>query len=343
MGQDESQIEVEEEDTRTESEKAADNQIDQLDAFFGSLQPGVSVLIERVQPSWCSGVLEEIQVTNEGLSLDYLINTWGGHLLLLKPRGRRGRLAGGSYRVPLYSYPPLRFGEKLQEFDKAGRFRNNEEKEMTQLPPQPPVVVNPENSLEKIFSALPVLLPIVTQWMERAEARRQNDQAMLFQIMKSQQSSPFTDVTKLGNMMKEMSSMFGAQMGGGGGDEMGFITQAMDVLKMVMDNKKTPQPQQQMPPQVRSPQPSKLTAVQSPPVVHNPVTQSPLDLQEQIANLEPSEAAMTLMGALGRMPQAKREAAEQALAQLYGDYQSMGEDEEYDDFGEEGEIAENDQ
>lgn len=338
MGQDEIKNEAVQEDKRTPVQAAADRQLEEISDFFLSLQPGVSLLIERLQPTWCGGYLEEIQITDEGISLDYLINTWGGHLLLVKPRGPRGRLIGGSFRVPLFSFPPLRFGKRLRENDKSGRF-GDDEKEMITVPQPPPapVVVNSENSLEKIFAALPVLLPMVSQWLERSETRRREDQAMLFEIMRSQQPSPLTDVKNLGSMMKQMSEMFGQGAfggnGGGGGDEMGFISQAMDVLKMVMDNKKPVHPVPQMPHSI-PPQPSRLTAVPSTPSVTKP-PQS-MDLTTQLANLDPSQAAMTLIGALGKMSPEKREETERTLAALY-----TGQDDDGDEYDDSDDIAEN--
>ncbi|MCK4785558.1 MAG: hypothetical protein KAV87_17525 [Desulfobacteraceae bacterium] len=307
-----------------------DDQIDKLDRFFGGLNPGVSVLIERVQPSWCSGLLEEIQVTDDGLDLDYLIDTWGGHLLSLKMRGKAGKLVGGSYKVPLFTFPPLRFGELLRPYDKGGRFSQSDDSQTT-----PPVVVNPPPGFDKILSAVPAIMPFVIKLMENAEARNQQNMAMMMQMMQANQNQGggITDITKIGAMMGELNTIFRQNSGGGdqGGGEVDFMAHAMDVMKMFMDNKSTPaqpQPQQPQPTQARLTSTSRRKPnAGGPPSMAKPqipaATVTPLnpsrDVAKQLAGMDPDDISGTLIDSISQMSPDKRDAA---VSKFMGEFQA---------------------
>jgi hypothetical protein len=313
-------VDNDDENELTEAEKAYEKQIERLDSFFGSLHPGVSVLIERLRPNWCAGLLEEVPITDEGLNLDYLIETWGGHLLLCKIRGMRGRLIGGSYKVPLYSYPPLRYGEVLRPQDRGDRFKQDED--TTAPSGQSPVVVNQSSSMDKFFAALPALAPFVVKMLENSDARRREDMAMMMQMMKAQQTNPFGDITKIGNVMTQLSDLFANNMNNGnanGGNEMDFMTHVMDVLKMTFEN-----PQQQ--PQARLTQPQQTSGPPAPVTRLNPSAQSqPQNVAQTISAMEPQNAAETIIEAIGRMPSDNREAA---IGHLIAEYQAMENDED---------------
>jgi hypothetical protein len=358
MSQDEHKTEESAETpAQNDGDQAQDEQIVRLDNFFSSLQPGVSVLIERLKPSWCSGLLEEIQITEDGIDLDYLIETWGGQLLSVKMRGRGGRLVGGSYKVPLYSYPPLRFGQKIRPYDKGERFLNGDE--ATPAPaPAAPVVVNQPPGLEKILSALPAVMPLVMNIMERSEARNQQNMNMMMAMMKANNGGGLADITKIGAVMTQLNELFRNQSGGGdaGPSEMDFMGQAMDVIKMFMSNKPAavgPQMPMQPPPQARltggnAPPPTGSTPQKAPAPVPAPApnvdaTVTPLnpvgDIADELAGMEPDEITGTLLASISKMSPEKRDAA---IANFMGGFQDfmMGGD---DGIEEEGEYQEEEQ
>lgn len=330
-------------DDRSESEKQRDAEIERLDTFFAALQPGVTLLIERLKPSWCAGLLEEITVQkDEEIGLDYFIDTWGGEVLSVKIRGAGGRLSG-SYKIHLGSYPPLLLGEPLKRHDRREIFGKKEGEQMGQAP-APPVVVNSSNAMEKIVQALPALIPVVTAWMQNAEARRKEEQqhrdAMMMQMMKMNANSGIGDITKIGAAMGQLQQIFQQNAAGGGGEGaegMEFIPQALDVLKMVLG----PGNQQQQPkapthrlspPRAGSGPPSGGTPP-APVAKVTPIKQGG-NIAQSLSDMDPESAANTVMDALALMPPDKQAAA---LAHIGGQYDSMmgddgqGDDGEYDE------------
>jgi hypothetical protein len=324
-------------DERTESERQYDEQIERLDAFFASVQPGVTLLIERLKPSWCSGLLEEITVGDEAIDLQYFIETWGGHLLSVKVRGKGGRLAG-SYKVPLHSYPPLRWGERIWPNDRGERFREKDE----QQPQQSPVVVNPpasSHSFEKILSALPALLPIALQYFEGQEKRRREDMAMMLEMSRQNHGGGGggLDLSQIGTTFLQLQEVFGKMGGGGGGDLEQFLPQALDVLKMVMQpkggggEKHAPQGRLAPPSPIRPV--TQLTPPKGAPAMGSSSSApAPRDVASQISGMEPNEAADTIIEALGRMEPGKRESA---ITHFIGEFQAIQDDDGEDLEGEE--------
>jgi hypothetical protein len=328
-------------DERTESERQYDEQIERLDAFFAAVQPGVTLLIERLKPSWCSGLLEEITVGDEAIDLAYFIETWGGQLLSVKIRGKGGRLQG-SYKVPLHSYPPLRWGERIWPNDRGERFREKDEQQPAAQ--QSPVVVNPpapSHSFEKVLSALPAILPIALKFFEGQEQRRREDMAMMLEMSRRNNGGGGMDISQLGTVYTQLAEVFKnvGGGGGGGGDLEQFLPQALDVLKMVLQPKSGGD---------RAPK-GRLTApgTSSPPTIR-PVTQltppkgapamgssssapAPRDVASQISGMEPNEAAETIIEALGRMEPGKRESA---ITHFIGEFQAIQDDEGEDLEGE---------
>jgi hypothetical protein len=318
-------------DERTESERQYDEQIERLDSFFASVQPGVTLLIERLKPSWCSGLLEEITVGDEAIDLQYFIETWGGHLLSVKVRGKGGRLAG-SYKVPLHSYPPLRWGERIWPNDRGERFREKDEQQPAQ---QSPVVVNPpapSHSFEKILSALPALLPIALQYFEGQEKRRREDMAMMLEMSRQNHGGGGggLDLSQIGTTFLQLQEVFGKMGGGGGGDLEQFLPQALDVLKMVMQPKgggEKSAPRGRLAP----PSPIRPVTQLTPPKGAPPPASSsssatgvPRDVASELLEMEPTDAAETIIEAIGRMEPGKRD---QAMTHFIGQMQNIEGDE----------------
>lgn len=346
MGQDDTINTNSETEPRPESKSIAeqerDSTIQKLDDFFHMLSSGVSVVIERLSPSWCKGFLEEVPVTDE-FGIQYLIDTWGGHLLSLKVRNQSGQL-GGTHKVQLYTYPPLRFGRKLKPYDQGEKFEGDDDKPAAS--PAAPVVVNPPNSMEKIFTALPAIIPLVTKIMENSESRRQADFAMMMQMMKAGQGGGLSDISKIGTVMTQLGEIYKQNMGGGGGEtnEMDFMGQALDVIKMFMDK---PKPMIQMPqqaaPKLSPPAGIPTTPPPTPPQTQGSATVTQLpqnrDIARSISDMTPDKAAETIMDALSQMSPDKQQAA---IGSFLGEYQNMMGDDQYFEGDEEGYEEEED-
>lgn len=322
-----------------------DEQIERLDSFFSTLQPGVTILIERLRPSWCSGLLEEITIGDDAINLDYFIDTWGGELLSAKVRGKRGRLSG-CYKIPLFSYPPLRFGELIEKNNKGDRFRSEE----YQPNPSGPVVVHPPASVgtDKIIASLTGLAPFFLEWMKNQEARRQNDMMMMMQMMKAGNGGGggIQDFGKMAAVMAQLNDIFRQNQGqgDGGGGDMDFLPQALDVLKMVLapgdKSQSKAQPKSRLtassspgapPPRRIAPAPTQPAPVAK----VMPLNPPPKDIAGAISAMEPKEAAGTLIEAIGRMNPDKRNAA---IGHFLTEFQNdMGEE-----MDEEGEFEDED-
>jgi hypothetical protein len=310
--EDEIPQEVEFPDDRTESEKANDEQFEKLDSFFAQLQPGATLLIERHQPSWCSGILEEITVSNEALTLDYFIDTWGGSVLGVKLRNARGRFSGGSYKIPLHSYPPRVYGELITKSQVMDRMRGTEKE-----PRESAIVVNQappkleSSAIEKLVAVLPAMVPIILKYIENSAERRNREMMMMMKMMGGGPSSSnnIADITKIGLAMSELQKTFGGAGAGasGGGDIVEFIPQALGILESILVKKSDG----------GQPQGPRLTSAPPPPQnVRN--LKAPSNVAQSIADMAPKNAAHTILDALGSMPADKRS---QAITEFMSAYQ----------------------
>lgn len=321
-------------DRRTESEIEYDRQMDRLDTFFSNLDRGVTLLVQRIQPSWCKGVLEEITIGDDEVNLDYFIENWGGQLLLVKVRADRGRMKG-NYRIPLYSYPPMVYGKRLKYNDKSERFSDDSDTPVSNPAPSSPIVVNQPSGMEKLFQILPTILPLFSEMMKANEQRRQADMAMMVQLMKSQNGSGLSDITKVGAVMSQLSEMFRSQNNDlSNSGEMDFMGNALDVIKTVFNNKQEPASQNA----------HRLTAHKTgsapggppiaPPAKVTPIKSAPTNIAQSISMMGAEEAAETVIEAIGRMPPSKRNDAmghfiAQYQADMADDDGEYGEDDDY--------------
>ena len=95
-------------------EEREERELESLDTFLAGLEPGYTLVISRVEPVRYKGLLEEIAVTemSNPISINYLINKWGGHKLRLRFRRPNGKWA--KHRdVDLYTFQPLIFGNPI--------------------------------------------------------------------------------------------------------------------------------------------------------------------------------------------------------------------------------------
>ena len=311
-------------DDRTESEREHDRKLENVDNFFAGLQPGVRLLIERLQPSWCSGLLEEITIGEDCLDLEYFVQTWGEKLLACKIRGAGGKLRG-SYKIPLNTYPPLIFGELLEKPNPMDHFKAKEGE--AQRSQQGPMVIQP--------AAAPDNMPFLLEMLKQQQAQATQNLTLMMQMMKAPQGGGMggiADIAQLGTVMGQLQEVFKNNNSdqGSSSSEMDFIPQALDVLKLAMDNRPEKQPQKP-----RLTGPSKK--VSPPPAGAGKVTQlrSPQDhdIAGAITEMDPTTAAQTIIKAIGSMPSDKRNAAMGVIAQEY--QATMGDEEQ--DFDEEEE------
>jgi len=314
-----------EQDDRTPSEIEYDRQLDRLDSLFSSLSPGVTLLIQRIQPSWCKGVLEEITIGDDEVNLDYFIETWGGHLLLVKIRGASGKIAG-NYKIPLFSYPPMVYGKKLKYNDKSDRFLDEPESIPNANPaPQSPIVVKSDSGMEQIVKILPTIIPLITEYSKANEARRQADMAMMMQIMHAQNNSGLSDITKIGSVMSQLSEMFKRNNeGGGGASDMDFMASALDTIKTVFANKteKKSEPRLIAPVKARPGAPPVAPPI-GPPVKLTsnvtPLKNSTENIAKSISELDPRSISDTIIQAMSRMEPGKRN---EAIGHFLAEYEA---------------------
>jgi hypothetical protein len=314
-----------EQDDRTPSEIEYDRQLDRLDSLFSSLSPGVTLLIQRIQPSWCKGVLEEITIGDDEVNLDYFIETWGGHLLLVKIRGASGKIAG-NYKIPLFSYPPMVYGKKLKYNDKSDRFLDEPESIPNANPaPQSPIVVKSDSGMEQIVKILPTIIPLITEYSKANEARRQADMAMMMQIMHAQNNSGLSDITKIGSVMSQLSEMFKRNNeGGGGASDMDFMASALDTIKTVFANKteKKSEPRLIAPVKARPGAPPVAPPI-APPVKLTsnvtPLKNSTDNIAKSISELDPRSISDTIIQAMSRMEPGKRN---EAIGHFLAEYEA---------------------
>lgn len=301
-----------------------DEQLERLDSTLKSLGSGTSILIKRLQPSWCAGVLEEHYLADDQLDLDYLIRTWGGKVLSLRIRNSGGRLLG-SYTVPLNSYPPLLWGRPIKNENIGDVFAGAND--AVQAPSAPPVVVSnsaPSFSFEKLITALPAVVPLITKMMDGQEARRQQDMAMMMQIMNSRNSgSGIGDIAKIGAVMTQLNDMFRSNNPSAGGEasEMEFMGQALDVVKMFLDKPKPPPtPVARISPAAQ-PIPAATPALAPKPGDgEQDHAGEEYDIAKRLSGMRPEEASSTIISALGLM---SPDAQQAAMSNFIGEFSSF--------------------
>lgn len=297
-------------DVRTEPERAADRKIETLEMELANLQPGVQVILERLRPSWCKGQLEKITIGDEGLDLDYLIRTWGGHLLSVKIVGTGGRIKG-SHTVELYTFEPRRYGKTLRQ---PGMGDDEDETGIVMQSAAPPTQ-NPFNSFET-FKGM----------MEMMNQSRQSEidtlrSILAIQLQQNQTApapsavaaaNPMSELLKAANYYKQLEGLFGPKEPVAAEDQ--FPGQIMEMAKMFFESRG-----QNPPAQLTDPRPApKLSAVRPvsvPPPAPPPVSATPKpaqnpssmsgppqnDVVSQLSGMDPNSAAETLILALNRM------------------------------------------
>lgn len=288
-------------DIRSAPQIETDRKVEALELELAQLQPGVQVIIERLRPGWCKGQLEKVTVGDEGLDLDYLIRTWGGHLLSIKIVGSRGQIRG-SHTVELYSWPPRRNGKLLR----APNFEQDEEAGIAT--PSPP-------------AAQPFPAEMFGRFFDMMNAQRQSEVDTLRQMLLAQmqmqsaapaspspQKDPLAELVRASKYYQQLKGLFGESSPQPASSEDALPSQIMDMAKMFFEERKQPRaaltdpsPGRQLAPPSKQP---------SPPPKNATVTPIPIrdtDLSSQISGMSPDAAADTLITALGKMDPDKQD------------------------------------
>lgn len=316
-------------DLRSSAEKRDDDKIDKLMEELAALEPGVTVVIQRRQPSWCKGQLEKLTVGEEGLDLEYLKRTWGGQLLALKIQDSKGHWKG-THTVELYSFPPRVYGKLLKE---PNLYHGTDE------PPEPPA---PPPPLPPPAAADNRQTELMIQMFQLMQAQHQSEVTTLREIMLAQnRETPQTPRNSISETMaafkafSEMREMMGADVAaGGGGDGEAFPGQIMDIMKLFLESKQNapqarvvpqrqPNPQQRRPAAIVPPASPQVPQIGPQPAPVTPI-RNDSDIAGQLTQMDPEKAAETLLMAFGQMPRAKQEVAMQTFISRLGE--EMGED-----------------
>ncbi|MDD3380011.1 MAG: hypothetical protein PHD68_02185 [Rugosibacter sp.] len=248
-----------------------------LDEYLSGLGPDTKLVISRVEPSWCKGLLEEMDITESTnpVSLNYLVQTWGGHKLRLRFRSSNGRWMR-HHDVELFSYIPLVYGRP------AIRRLENAHDLPGQSPPAPvPAPVPPQDTKKDIMELMMLM-----------QQQRAQDMNALANLMKStvpaQQPGPdpYQMMAGMLNLVGRAMQLRPPEISGGENDEVfGLIRQTLDVLGSS---------QRQAPP------PRLVNATQA--------QQSNVPIFEQLAGMEPAAVINQLTQAVDKMTPEKQAA-----------------------------------
>lgn len=100
---------------------AAEERLSKLEKLLRDVHPSWQIAIYRVQPGWCKGYLETIEISEDGepIDLDYLVRIWGGEKLRVRVKDQKNNYVGGC-DIPLHSYEPKKWGKLLKApFDES--------------------------------------------------------------------------------------------------------------------------------------------------------------------------------------------------------------------------------
>lgn len=288
----------------TEEEKRTreDQEMDDIDSYLSGIEPGYTVIIQRLEPMYAKGVLDEISVdaTQNPINLKYLINTWGGHKLRLKFRRPNGTWA--KHRdLNLYSFPPLLYGVPIQPEMSPHQQQHNQPDNPHQ---PPPYYAPPPPSNDK------------KEWLEMMalmQKMRSDDITALGALVNQQKSEPpYIDPIRLlqgafGLFAQFQQFRSPAPEKGENDEILGFLGKAVDVFSQNM------RPQQE----TRITPPSLEPRKRAP---GNPPGGNP-DVASLLSQLEPEEAIRALQLAAGKMDPDKQA---RLMGSLIGSIENIG-------------------
>lgn len=261
-----------------------DDQLAAISDFFEGLTTGVSVMVSRLEPEWCSGYLEEIDIMEgrEPIDINYLIKTWGGKRLRCRVRSRRGRSSGQWLRsidIPLQTWEPLRRGKRI--FPRTDDAGDDGGDTWTTKPPAPA----PEKSGLGQLGELASLMGLLQK--NQLEAM----QALGLGARQPRGDSGGTTIATAIELAKLLSAS-SAPASSNEDSSIELFGRALEILR--------PQP----------PAPAPAIVSQS---------SQPVRLADHLARLEPDQAVGCLQEALDKMPPERRNGAMAALLRALAD------------------------
>lgn len=269
-------------------------EMEAIDEYLSGLEPGFKLVIRRLEPSWCKGFLEEIDITeaSDPISLNYLINTWGGQRLMLKFRRPNGTWA--RYKeVSLYTFEPLVWGQPLKR-DTPNPHKPSESSRdfvpsQTQaLAPSQPI---PPTSTKREMMEL----------LQMLQAMRAADMQAMAAMMRPQQDYP--DPYRMMQNAFGLFSQLQASKSPGQTSEDDEVIGLLGKLVDTFGQKKEEN--------------AKIT----PPVSNPSASVSSMSLHEQLSEMEPEAAIRTLQQAVSIMPTEKKT---RAMATLLNTIEQIG-------------------
>lgn len=337
----------------TESLKSneTDDQFDALAEGLAQLSPNWKVSIQRVQPAWCKGHLETIDIydpSDHGIDMDYLIRKWGGRKLWIRILNEKGQYKS-SGTINLFSFPPRVNGQELREHEVYGMTENDN----PNRPNFQPMTIAPATTQHQqgglgldIGKLIDIIMKkggagadvgSILQIMEYARSQSQPQPQMQLQGMMEQMAGMM-------GMFTQMRQLFGDMQGGGGGGGTDDSLTPMigEVAKALLTRQQpaaaAPPPRGSLAPprqQFQAPPPPPKPQLQAQPAptpipVPDQGQNEPDDfdivekLGSDLSNLDPEDAAEAVMLAMDSMPEEKRGLAMRAFF-------SMGEQRQLDD------------
>lgn len=255
-------------------------EMEAIDEYLSGLEPGFKLVIRRLEPSWCKGFLEEIDITEASnpISLNYLINTWGGQRLMLKFRRPNGQWA--RYKeVSLYTFDPLVWGKPLKRDTpnphKASESSHDSMLSQTQALAQSQPI--PQTSTKKEMMEL----------LQMLQAMRAADMQAMAAMMRPQQEypDPYKMMHNAFGLFSQLQALKSPQATGEDDEVIGLLGKLVDTFGQKKGGKDA---------KIIPPTPNPSASVSSTP------------LHEQLSEMEPEAAIETLQAAVSIMPPDKK-------------------------------------
>lgn len=314
-----------------------------LQAQLVSLGEGCQLRIQRIEPSWCDGLLETKSFVDpaEPINLDDIIKRWGGQKLRLQLLDRRGQIKGGA-TISCRSWRPRVKGHEITESDLTLDALVPQQFAPAQSQPAPAQAQ--QNPLASLGLDIPSLIKlaqgngkgggldakvietILTMQHQAMAAAAQAPQANMFDQM--------GQMLNMMKMMGEMRGIFGGDTPASADGLDGMMPMLGQLLSGVMQQKQAQEqlpprrkrpfvvgpaasqpvahiaptvPNPQSAPQVQQPQSTTQHEVQPRQFVNPDGTVSLNKLSDVLGSLSAQDAAFVATNAFGGMPDDKRE------------------------------------
>jgi hypothetical protein len=271
-----------------------EEEIDNIDEYMSGIEPGYTVVINRVEPEWAKGCLEELSVseTKKPIDLKYLISTWGGYKLRLRFRDPQGRWVKHK-DLELYSFPPLLYGQRIHQAEKNPHLEEQNPPSQ-QMQPMMQQYYPPRDDKQDILEMMALI-----------QKMRSDDLQALGSLIKQQTPpppppppppiDPFKMLTGAFGLFTQFQQMKAPQTESDNDEILGFLGKAVDVF--AANNR----PQQE----------TRIT----------PPTYTSVDLSDSLSSQDPESAVRILQTAVGKMDPDKQA---KTMAALLGSIENIG-------------------